>query len=116
MEELPQKAGNVTIFTQNLAMGFFDNLSQLNEVRKQMEELKKKMDQVEIIAENDWVRITGNANRKVTDVSLKGNWSQLDQPQLERALKDAFQDLSSKTEAAMQQEALSLTKGIIPGT
>jgi DNA-binding protein YbaB len=97
-------------------MGFFDNLSQLNEVRKQMEELKKKMDQVEIVAENNWVKISGNANRKVTDVSLKGNWSQVDQLQLESALKDAFQELSAKTETVMQQEALSLTKGIIPGT
>lgn len=97
-------------------MGFFDNLNQLNEVRKQMEDLKKKMDQIEICSENEWVRITGNANRKVTDVQLKGNWMQCEQLQLERALKEAFQDLSSKTEAAMQQEALHLTKGIIPGT
>lgn len=92
-------------------MGFLDNMKQLMEIKQRMEETKQKLDAMEIVAENDYVKVTANGNRKIKDISiLKTD----DTVVLEGKLQHAINEVLEKADAVMQSEMLGATKGMLP--
>ena len=92
-------------------MGFLDQMKQLMEIKQKMEETKKRLDTIEVTAENEYVKITANGNRKIKDISiLKAD----DTVVLEGKLQSAINEALEKSDAIMQSEMMGATKGMIP--
>ncbi|MBL7799236.1 MAG: YbaB/EbfC family nucleoid-associated protein [Chitinophagales bacterium] len=52
-------------------MGFFDQMKQLNEMKSKMEDIKRKMDELEIIEENQFLKVVVSGNRKIKTLEIK---------------------------------------------
>ncbi|MFN8309269.1 MAG: YbaB/EbfC family nucleoid-associated protein [Chitinophagales bacterium] len=91
-------------------MGFLDQIKQLNELKSKMDETKKRLDTVSVTEENEWVRISVNGNRKITEVFFK----QALLPGNETQLLDVLNAALAKADGLMQSEMMgALPK--IPG-
>ncbi|HRN95728.1 MAG: YbaB/EbfC family nucleoid-associated protein [Chitinophagales bacterium] len=92
-------------------MGFFDQMKQLTDMKQKMDEVKKKLDVLEINAENDWVKVTVNGNRRIKNISiLKAD----DTVVLEGKIQAATNEALDKAETLLQTEFASVTKGMFP--
>ena len=92
-------------------MGFLDQMKQLMEIKQKMEETKKRLDTIEVTAENEYVKITANGNRKIKEISiLKTD----DTVMLEGKLQSAINEALEKSDAIMQSEMMGATKGMMP--
>jgi DNA-binding protein YbaB len=92
-------------------MGFFDQVKQLTEMKQKMDEVKKKLDVLEISAENDWVKVTVNGNRRIKNITiLKTN----DTVVLEGKIQSATNEALDKAETLLQTEFAAVTKGLFP--
>jgi nucleoid-associated protein EbfC len=92
-------------------MGFLDNMKQLMEVKQKMEEVKARLDTIEIVSENDYVKVTANGNRKIKDIAILNNE---DKVILEGKLQSAINDVLEKSDNVMQSEMGAITKGMLP--
>jgi len=92
-------------------MGFLDNMKQLMEVKQKMEETKKKLDSIEVDAENDFVTVTATGNRKIKNITIK---QANDLLMLEGKLQSAINEALEKSDNVMQAEMLNVTKGMMP--
>lgn len=76
-----------------------------------MDETKNRLEQTEIVAENDYVMVTANGNRKIKDITiLKTD----DKVSLDGKLKAAINEALEKSDSLMQQEMMGATKGMLP--
>ncbi len=92
-------------------MGFLDQMKQLMEIKQKMEETKKRLEAIEVISENEYVKVTANGNRKIKDITiLKTD----DKVALEGRLQSAVNEALEKADAIMQSEMLGATKGMMP--
>jgi DNA-binding protein YbaB len=92
-------------------MGFLDNMKQLMEVRQKMEEVKQRLDTIEVISENEYARVTANGNRKIKNISiLKAD----DTLVLQQQLQSAVNEVLEKSDNVMQSEMGAITKGMMP--
>ena len=92
-------------------MGFLDQMKQLMEIKQKMEETKKRLEAIDVVAENDNVKVTANGNRKIKDISiLKTD----DKALLEGKLQSAVNEALEKADGIMQSEMLGATKGMMP--
>lgn len=92
-------------------MGFFDQMKQLTDMKQKMDEVKKKLDVLEITTENDWVKVTVNGNRRIKNISiLKVD----DNIVLEGKIQAATNEALDKAETLLQTEFASVTKGMFP--
>jgi nucleoid-associated protein EbfC len=92
-------------------MGFLDNMKQLMEVKQKMEEVKARLNAIEVVAQNDYVRVTATGNRKIKDiVILKTEDTSLLQQQLQSAINEVLE----KSDNVMQSEMGAITKGMMP--
>ena len=92
-------------------MGLLDNMKQLMDLKQKMEETKKRLDTIEVVSENDYVKITASGNRKVKDITIL---RMDDQALLEGKLQSAINEVLEKSENVMQSEMMDVTKGMIP--
>ena len=84
-------------------MGFFDQMNQLNELKQKMEETKKRLDTIEVVSENDFVRVTVSGNRKIKRIEIL---QQDDKLALESKLQDAINGALEKADNVMQSEMM----------
>lgn len=92
-------------------MGFLDNMKQMMEIKQRMEEVKKRLDTITVVEENEYVRVTVNGNRKVKDITiLKSD----DLVVLEGKLQSATNAALEKADNVMQSEMMGATKGMMP--
>jgi DNA-binding protein YbaB len=92
-------------------MGFLDQMKQLMEIKQKMEETKKRLEAMEITAENDYVKVTANGNRKIKDIAILKTE---DTALLEGKLQSAVNEALEKADAIMQSEMMGATKGMLP--
>ncbi|MFN8287271.1 MAG: YbaB/EbfC family nucleoid-associated protein [Chitinophagales bacterium] len=92
-------------------MGFLDQMKQLMEVKAKMEEVKKRLDTVEVTAENEYVIVTATGNRKIKNIEIK---QADDKVVLEGKLQSAINEVLEKSDNVMQTEMMSVTKGMMP--
>ncbi len=85
-------------------MGFFDQMKQLQELKQKMEETKKKLDEKEVYAENEWVKVSANGNRRIKNVEI---FKTDDKLVLEGKIQAAVNEALDKAEAVMQKEMMS---------
>jgi DNA-binding protein YbaB len=52
-------------------MGFFDQMKQLSEMKSKMEDIKRKMDELEIVEENQYLKVVVSGNRKIKTLEIK---------------------------------------------
>ena len=84
-------------------MGFFDQMKQLKELQEKMEETKKRLDTIEVIAENDYVKVVVSGNRKIKSIEIL---KQEDKFLLESKLQSAINDGLEKADGVMQSEMM----------
>ncbi len=92
-------------------MAFLDQMKQLMELKQKMEEAKKRLEAIEVISENEYVRVTANGNRKVKNVEIL---KQDDKEILEGKLQSAINEVIEKAENVLQSEMMGATKGMMP--
>ena len=86
-------------------------MKQLMEIKQRMEDVKKKLDAIEVVCQNDYVKVIATGNRKIKTISvLKTD----DQAALERNLQIAINEALEKSDAIMQSEMMGATKGMMP--
>ncbi|MDB5281589.1 MAG: hypothetical protein JWO06_664 [Bacteroidota bacterium] len=92
-------------------MAFLDQMKQLMEIKQRMEDTKKRLDSIELQADNDYVKVTATGNRKIKNITiLKTD----DLVTLEGKLKTAVNEALEKADNVMQSEMLGATKGMMP--
>jgi DNA-binding protein YbaB len=94
-------------------MGFLDQMKQLMEIKEKMETAKKRLETIEVVAENEYVKVTANGNRKIKDITILKND---DKVVLEGKLQTAINEVLEKSDNVMQSEMLGATKGMLPDT
>jgi DNA-binding protein YbaB len=92
-------------------MGFLDNMKQLMEMKQKMDEVKKRLDTIEVNAENEYVRVSATGNRKIKQVVILKTE---DKTALENNLQIAINEALDKSDNVMQSEMLGATKGMMP--
>ena len=92
-------------------MGFLDNMKHLMEVKQKMDEVKKRLDTIEVVSENDYVKVTATGNRKIKGVAILNTD---DKAILETKLQSALNEVLEKSEHVMQSEMMAVTKGMMP--
>jgi DNA-binding protein YbaB len=92
-------------------MGFLDEMKKVMEIKQKMDEIKKRLETIEVSAENDYVKVSANGNRKIKDISiLKTD----DKVELESKLQSAINEALEKADNVMQSEMMGATKGMMP--
>ena len=92
-------------------MGFLDEMKQIMEIKQKMEESKKRLEAIEVAAENEYVKVTANGNRKIKDITIL---NADDTIALEGKLQSAINEVLEKADGLMQAEMMeSMPK--IPG-
>ena len=84
-------------------MGFFDQMKQLNELKQKMDETKKRLDSIELDAENEFVKVTANGNRKIKKITLLKTENK---DALETNLELAINEALEKADNVMQSEMM----------
>jgi DNA-binding protein YbaB len=92
-------------------MGFLDQMKQVMEMKAKMDEVKKRLDSIEVIAENEWVKVTATGNRKIKDIQIR---NATDTVVLEGKLQSTINEVLEKADNVMQSELMSVTKGMLP--
>ncbi|MBL0310959.1 MAG: YbaB/EbfC family nucleoid-associated protein [Bacteroidetes bacterium] len=92
-------------------MGFLDNMKQLMEMKQKMDEVKKRLDTIEVVSENEYVKVTANGNRKIKDIVILKTE---DRAVLEGKLQKAINEALEKSDNLMQSEMMAVTKGVMP--
>lgn len=92
-------------------MGFLDQMKQVMEMKAKMDEVKKRLDSIEVIAENEWVKVTATGNRKIKDIEIR---DASDKVVLEGKLQLAVNEVLEKADNVMQSEMMGVTKGMLP--
>ncbi len=88
-------------------MGFLDQMKQLKDLQSKMEETKKRLETIEVEAENDYVKVVVSGNRKVKRVEVL---KQDDKVLLEQKLTAAINQAMEQADGVMQSEMM----GAIP--
>lgn len=84
-------------------MGFFDQMKQLNELKSKMEETKKRLDTIEVVSEDDFVRVSVTGNRKIKKIEILNEG---DKTLLEEKLRSVINDALEKADNVMQSEMM----------
>jgi DNA-binding protein YbaB len=92
-------------------MGFLDQMKQLMEMKAKMDEVKKHLDTIEVISENEWAKVTATGNRKIKDIEIRNISDKLT---LETKLQSAINEVLEKADKVMQNEVMNATKGMLP--
>jgi nucleoid-associated protein EbfC len=92
-------------------MGFLDNMKQLMEVKQKMEEVKNRLDSIEVVSENDYVKVSATGNRKIKDIVIYRAENTI---ALQQKLQSAINEALEKSDNLMQSEMGAITKGMMP--
>ena len=84
-------------------MGFFDQMNQLKELQQKMEETKKRLDTIDVVSENDYVKVSVSGTRKIKSIEIL---KQDDKLVLEGKLQDAVNDAMEQADKVMQSEMM----------
>lgn len=92
-------------------MGFLDQMKQVMEMKAKMDEVKKRLDTIELVSENQWVKVTATGNRKIKDIEIR---DASDKVVLEGKLQSTINEVLEKSDNVMQSEMMGVTKGMLP--
>ena len=84
-------------------MGFFDQMNQLKELQQKMEETKKRLDTVEVVSENDCVKVAVSGNRKIKSIEIL---KLENKAELEEKLQAAINEALEQADKVMQSEMM----------
>lgn len=84
-------------------MGFLDQMKQLKELQEKMEETKKRLDTIEVVSENDYVKVSVSGNRKIKNIEIL---KQDDKLALEGKIQTAVNEAMEQADKLMQSEMM----------
>lgn len=84
-------------------MGFFDQMKELQELKQKMEETKKRLESIEVTAENEYVKVSVSGNRKIKRIDIL---KQGDNLILGEKLQEAINLALEKADGVMQSEMM----------
>ena len=84
-------------------MGFFDQMNQLKELQQKMEETKKRLDTVEVVSENNCVKVAASGNRKIKSIEIL---KLENKTELEEKLQAAINEALEQADKVMQSEMM----------
>jgi len=93
-------------------MGFFDQMKQLTEMKQKMEDVKKRLDIIEVSSSSDYVKVVVNGNRRIKEITILKNDDTI---ALEAHIKNAVNEAMEKADSLTQTEFAAVTKGMFPG-
>ncbi len=93
-------------------MGFFDQMKQLTEMKQKMEDVKKRLDIIEVSSASDYVKVVVNGNRRIKEITILKNDDKI---ALEAHIKNAVNEALEKADVLTQTEFAAVTKGMFPG-
>lgn len=93
-------------------MGFFDQMKQLTEMKQKMEDVKKRLDIIEVSSSSDYVKVVVNGNRRIKEITILKNDDKI---ALEAHIKNAVNEAMEKADTLTQTEFAAVTKGMFPG-
>ena len=70
----------------------FDKMKQLFEMQKSMQELKRRLEEInfDVLSSDGVIKINMNAAQKINNLSINGNLADLDKAVLEKSICDAY--------------------------
>jgi DNA-binding YbaB/EbfC family protein len=81
----------------------FGKIKDLHQLKKQADEMKKQLEDEIIEAENKGIKISMNGNQEVLSVAINPD---LDKEDLEKYLKETFNDAVKKVQRVMAQKMM----------
>jgi DNA-binding protein YbaB len=81
-------------------MGFLDQMKQLGAMKAKMDEIKRKLDEAEVVEENQHFKVIVGGNRRIKNVELKNEV--VDTVLLKNTINEALE----KTDAFVQKEMM----------
>lgn len=99
-------------------MGLFDMMGKLNDLKKQVEETKRMLDDipVELVFANGKVKITANASRKIEAISIDpGFYQSASKEEMESLLVKSINEILGKAREIEERELKKVAGGMLPG-
>ncbi len=95
----------------------FDKMKQLMEMQKQMQQMKRELDNTffDVTSSDNTVKITMNGSQEVRDVVLQRAPGECDKAKLEAAIKDAYNRGIKKSQSVAAEKMKGITGMNIPG-
>lgn len=93
-------------------------MNQMQQFQQQMEDLQKKLDEIEVTgeADNGLVKVTVTANREVKNITLADSlMDDGDKEQIEDLTTVAMNRAMKNAEEKAEQEMMNITGGNLPG-
>ena len=96
---------------------FGDMMSKLQEMKKQMEESKKRLDSITVMGESGGgnIVVVANGNRKITDIKIKEELLKSDKEEIEELLTVAVNRAIEQADKINEAEMQTSAKSFLPG-
>lgn len=84
-------------------MGFFDQMKQLQEMKSKVDDIKRKMETIEVVEQNEKVRVVVDGNRRVKSLEILDNSASSDfiVSAINKALEEADRIIQKEMIGAM---------------
>mgnify|MGYP006149760961 CR=1 FL=1 len=97
-------------------MGFLDNMKQMMEIKQKMDEVKKRLDTITVVEENEYVRITVTGNRKLVNLQISPELiADQDAEAIEDLVTVAVNRALEQAEQLAEAEGSAMGKDLLPG-
>ncbi|HPT07231.1 MAG TPA: YbaB/EbfC family nucleoid-associated protein [Candidatus Omnitrophota bacterium] len=95
----------------------FDKMKQLMDLQKQMQQMKRELDNTyfDVTSSDNTLTITMNGSQEVRDVVLQRAPQELDKAKLENAIKDAYNRGIKKSQTVAAEKMKGMTGLNVPG-
>ena len=95
----------------------FDKVKQLMEMQKKMQEMKRQLENTvfDISSSDGLVKITMNGAQEVKEVNIQGNIQETEKPNLEKAIKDAYNKAIKHSHEIAAEKMKNITGLNLPG-
>lgn len=95
----------------------FDKMKQLMDLQKQMQQMKRELDNTyfDVTSSDNTLTITMNGSQEVRDVVLQRAPQELDKAKLENAIKDAYNRGIKKSQTVAAEKMKGMTGLNLPG-
>ena len=95
----------------------FDKMKQLMEMQKKMQEMKRQLEDAvfEIVSSDGLVKLNMNGAQELQDIRIQAELSEIEKPQLEKSLKDAYSRAIKRSQDIAAQKMKDVTGFNLPG-
>jgi hypothetical protein len=95
----------------------FDKMKQLMDMQRQMQELKRELDNTtfEVVSADGLVKIAMNGSQEVKDIAIQSDLKETEKTNLEKACKDAYNKAIKRAQNIAAEKMKDITGLNLPG-